>query len=154
MLSTTDLKLFEILDEFINKSLSFGCLVFFDWEIIKYIWEEESNHKRRYDFELHLWVRKSQEIHWGVYTITLKDFDDNIWEYVWIKPIWHYPTLSTVLRYLWDTIYETKTNWIVLKIMEVSPQYQFVNFIRDLTTELQHRSEEKKQELLLFLQSL
>ena len=99
MLSKNDLKLFEILDEFVDKSDSDWCIVMFSWRIV-----------------------------------------------------WHYPTLSTVLRYIENhrnkRFRKIYTNWLICFAVD-GPTYTF-----DLTKELKDRSEEQKEELINFLLSI
>ena len=60
------------------------------------------------------------------------------------KIVWHRPKLSTVLMYV-DEKFERNL---------LDTDTDTLEFERDLTMELQHQTEEKKQELLLFLQSI
>jgi hypothetical protein len=119
MLTPTDIKLFEILDEFIDKSLGF-------WIIYR---------------------------NWLYYDVAWKDFDflqekDN-WEI-----IWHRPTLSTVLRLLYRKTSYIRIGENSISIFKWIWAYSTLLFEYGTTKELKDRSEEKKQELLLFLQSL
>jgi hypothetical protein len=132
MLSPTDIKLFEILDEFIDKTLSFWCLIKINWywdEIFFYINKEK-------------WIINYIDNEWNYLDNTIED----------IYIIWHRPTLSTFTRFLYlkkPNLTTIINKWCVLTIID---NYVIKNL--DFSEELQHRTEEKKQGLLLFLQSI
>jgi len=138
MLTKNDLKLFEILDEYIDKSLTFGCCIEADWEY----WLYTSQSRTLF------WL---QSIGWDMYADKHKDN---------CNKLWHYPTLSTVLMYLMFNDFWIE-EWNYKHTM--TPNHLFVynkNNINaewcllDLTKELKDRTEQQKEELISFLLSI
>lgn len=131
MLTKNDLKLFEILDEFVDNSLRFWCIVFHKADM----WYCNDSYR------IYPWDN---------------NFKHNTAETRGVSEIiWHYPTLSTVLRYC-----ETKNilvkNWDeiwTIKLFDWLDEMQNTLFTFHLTKELKDWSEEQKEELYNYLKS-
>jgi hypothetical protein len=144
MLTKNDLKLFEILDEFVDKTLGFGCYIE-KWKQDYYLWQEDKNTYTIYKKE------------WFKLFVLENNHNNNQyikWEFC--KIIWRYPTLSTVLRYIFTKLYRymsiTQSSITQSSITTIDEQWNEISF--DLTKELKDRTEEQKEELILFLKSL
>jgi len=138
MLTKNDIRLFEILDEYIDKSLSFGC------NIARYT-EEQTKIEWVYLQTIipneYTIISKVMQNNWVVHKS--EDYEYDI--------IWHRFTLSTVLRYCFGNniriicsegiIYCEWKRW-------------YTDYTFDITKELKDYSEEEKEKLILFLESI
>ena len=131
-----DLKLFEILDSEIDKTLS-------EWVIIKVY---KSFYKIVEDDDFYFIDYK-----WEVKYIS-NSFD---WENSDYIILWHYPTTNTVLRYLgkyWHFMIDDRW-WIFDKSWNSDCPDDRV-FRLDITKEIKDYTDEQKQELYDFLNNL
>jgi len=132
-LTDNDKRLFEILDWEIDKSLSFGCYLDADFTDC---WCEENI---QIDIAISwFWTRWIQCLNnWNTDNHTI---------------LWHYPTHADVLRYCKKTEY----NYPELEdsFIRISSVSDFEWFELDLTKTIQNYSEEQKQELINFLETI
>jgi len=163
-LTQNDLRLFELLDWEIDKTLSFGCIVKQDWENAAY-----------YNF-----VYKSNSF---VYLRCINPVTKNISEYqCWredfkkMQTLWHYPTHWDVLRYVQSSVCEINPEepmsicwynnlylWLKQTKKIIRNDDYSISTISykksdayklDLTKPIQNYSEEVKAELIKFLESI
>jgi hypothetical protein len=163
MLTKNDIRLFELLDEYIDKSLDFWCIVKFRIEWLsqdkKYIRTKSKNisymTSKTY---VSIWWSHCREFDKDIdYRHELENQQD-FWAsnlYVLDSIIWHYPTLSTVLRYIKNSIYNfhimvwQQSILIDTDFWDIKKTYKI-----DITKELKDYTEEQKWELIEFLDSI
>ena len=164
-LTKNDLKLFKILDKEIDKTLSFGCHLRCWWIITWNYWDW---YFWRYDFKE---INKED-----YFDDELYDQDD--WYFISSEVLWHYPTTNEVLRYLYnmynykngkslmsDTekdrihlktfrkcIEKTTRNWKLIE--EKERMENLSHFLLDITKPMQNYSEQQKEELITFLETI
>lgn len=141
-MNALDLQLFEILDEEIDKTLSFGSYYELDQENwIQIIdWSEEFSYSNWY---------------WP-YWVRIKDLDNWIW--IISEILWHYSTTNEVLRYWYKIVWGYLINEIIAETLIESKNIYFelswnkkLIFNLDITKPIQQYSDKQKQELIDFL---
>jgi hypothetical protein len=173
MLTKNDIKLFNILDEYISKELTEWCIIKKDWVIREVIQVYYSLISKEIWCHLQLWI--DWEAIWDIVNIPKKDlywpkwvhdlYFNWKWDYkpftdYWSKKIyrivWHYPTLSTVLRYcIKNKCYIVENTDDNEKVINTSIRIGTnKGYVFDITKEIKDWSEEQKWELIKFLLSI
>ena len=137
MLKEIDLKLFEILDSEIDKTLQFWCYIKM-LEYSKIFWLE-SDYWRYICVDQHFLYQDNPE--WSLF------YPDKWSDYI---ILWHYPTTNAILRYCHqkNILLNNHKDYNVLCIYNID-WYYF-----DTTKEIIDFTDEQKQELYDFLKTI
>lgn len=139
MLSELDLKLFTLLDEFVDKELKVWCYVYV-WEkiaICTRFWCDNSEY-----WGWHYWYSFIQESWRTLFDSFAKENYEIIWQI----------HLGTILLWFWTKLFHYKTYWI--DIIEIYSDIKNIKIRLDISKTPLERSDEQKQEFIGFAEKI